>query len=271
MLTYVPRWPLSDFVEIFWLFEDYARPHPKERCLPTGTVELVIELQSGPLGVFSPNGTNQLEDFRGAVVCGAHSEPFVIDTSKKTTILGVHFKPGGAFPFLNLPAGELHNTHISLQALWGPRAGELGERLCEAKTHLERFRLLERFLFEQAKRRLERHPAVAFALSQFEHLPQATTIAALTERIGLSARHFIERFTAEVGLTPKLFCRVRRFQDVVRQIHPLEAVDWCCLALDSGYYDQAHFIHEFRSFSGLTPTEYLRNRTEHLNHVPIFE
>ncbi|MND03709.1 Helix-turn-helix domain protein [compost metagenome] len=68
-------------------------------------------------------------------------------------------------------------------------------------------------------------------------------------------------------MTPKLFCRVKRFRDIVEAIQPREKVDWVDLALSFGYTDQSHFIHEFRAFSGLRPSEYLSLRTEHVGHV----
>ena len=91
----------------------------------------------------------------------------------------------------------------------------------------------------------------------------------MTGRIGLSPRRFIQLFAEEVGLTPKLFCRVRRFQEVVRFIDTQRRFSWSNLALACGYYDQAHFINDFQSFSGLTPTAYLREKGEHSNHVPL--
>ena len=74
---------------------------------------------------------------------------------------------------------------------------------------------------------------------------------------------------AKLGLTPKLFCRVSRFQKVIRTAHAHGDINWTQLALDCGYYDQAHFIHDFQSFAGITPSEYLERRTPHVNHVPM--
>ena len=98
---------------------------------------------------------------------------------------------------------------------------------------------------------------------------QPLSVSAVVERTGWSQRRFIEVFRDEVGLTPKLFCRVVRFQQVVQKIHRQRQVDWAGVAVDCGYYDQAHFIHDFQAFSGFSPTTYLRVRTAHLNHVPL--
>jgi AraC-like DNA-binding protein len=269
ILTHIPGPPLSDFVELFWSHQGDAPPHARERALPTGTVELVINLRDDTPRVFDRKNPDQLQGCRGPLVCGAHSEFFVIDTADQGSIMGVHFKPGGAFPFLNLPAGELHNAHAPLDVLWGPAAGRLRERLLEAKSLTDRFRILEQSLLAQAARPLARHPAVAFALREFQGGPAGQTVADVIGRTGISPRWFIQRFTDEVGLTPKLYCRVQRFQQVLRLLDTGWPFDWANVALACGYYDQAHFIRDFRAFSGLSPTTYLRNRGEHLNHVPM--
>jgi AraC-like DNA-binding protein len=268
---HVPAPPLSEFVGLLWLYEGYHQPHQKERLLPDGSMELVINLNQDLTREYDPRDTGRFRTLRGSVVVGAHSEFFVIDTAEQHSVAGVHFKPGGAFPFLGLPAGQLHNTLVSLEDLWGRRADQLRERLLEAGTPQAKLRVLEQALLAQAARRLERHPAVAFALREFHGLPHTRTIAEVTGQIGLSAKRFIQVFSGEVGLTPKLFCRVRRFQRVLRRIGTGRPVEWAAVAVDCGYFDQAHFIRDFHAFSGINPSAYLAGRTEHLNHVPLLD
>jgi len=142
------------------------------------------------------------------------------------------------------------------------------ERILAAPSPRAKFQVLERTLLATA-RSFTRHPAVGFALRELEAVPQARTIAQVTGAVGLSQRRFIDRFRDEVGLTPKLFCRVRRFQQVVAVAHRSRKVDWTDLALSCGYYDQAHFIHDFQAFSGMTPTAYFSRKSEYQNHVPL--
>jgi AraC-like DNA-binding protein len=94
-------------------------------------------------------------------------------------------------------------------------------------------------------------------------------VAQVTDCVGLSARRFIELFHRQVGLTPKTFSRVRRFQRVLRAVHGRREIDWAQVALENGYYDQAHFIHDFQGFSGSTPSAYSSLAGPHLNHVPL--
>jgi AraC-like DNA-binding protein len=269
LYTYIPRSPLSDFVDYLWAYEPAAGV---ERALPTGTMELVINLRGDRLKFAGQQRPNDTHIFPGAMICGPHSEYFVIDSEPDESIVGVHFKHGGGSLFLPAPAGELHNTHVALDALWGGSAAWLREQLLGTKTPEARFRLLEQSLLTQAVQPLTWHPAVAFALKAFQAMPLARTIADVTDQIGISQRWFIQVFRDAVGLTPKQFCRVLRFQEVLKRIRQGQQVDWVTIALDCGYYDQAHLIRDFQLFSGLNPTSYVRDRDEHrINHVLIAE
>jgi AraC-like DNA-binding protein len=204
---------------------------------------------------------------------GPHSEFVVIDTANQSSIIGISFKPGGAFPFFKPPVSELHNWQVPLELLWGSEAGDLREQLLEAKTCEARFQLLEKYLLARARcpvaPALDRHRAVAFALKEMEGWAHGRTVSELIDQIGLSARRFIQVFSEQVGLTPKLYCRVRRLQEALGLVSKNRPVDWAALAARSGYFDQAHFIHDFRTFSGLSPTTYLANRGEYQNHVAM--
>ena len=184
---------------------------------------------------------------------------------------GVAFKPGGTVPFMRMPAHEASDADVPLESLWGRRRPTaLRERLLESDSIDATLDALEAVLHEMW-RPPGLHPAVNFALAAFDRAPSTTTIAAVTDAIGLSAKRFIERFKIEVGLTPKRYCRVRRFQRALALANRGRRVDWTGVALDCGYFDQAHFIHDFRSFAGLTPTEYLAARTSFQNHVKFLQ
>ncbi len=132
--TYIPRPPLSNFVDFFWLCEGYDPPHAKERVIPTGTMELIVNLRDDTLTVYERKDHHRFRSFGGCLISGAHSEFVVIDTASQASTMGVHFKPGGASPFLGLPASELRDGHVSLDALWGAKAAEVRDRLVEAET-----------------------------------------------------------------------------------------------------------------------------------------
>lgn len=268
-LAHKPPPPLSDFVDLIWLYEGYDVPHEKERLLPDGTVELVINLLEDEIRVYDSHDPQRSYTVPGSIVSGPRSEFFVIDTAGEASTIGVHFKSAGAFPFFAVPAAELHNQSVALECLWGAASGRLRERLLAAVTPARKFQILECCLLEQLTRPLERTPAVGFAVQQLCGSIQAPPVSRVVEQIGCSQRRFIQLFSDQVGLTPKLFSRVRRFQQVVQTAHGEQAINWTKVALDCGYYDQAHFIHDFQAFAGITPSEYLARKTPHVNHVPM--
>ncbi len=268
-LTHVPRPPIAQFVNLLWLYEGYSQAHAKERVLPTGEMQIVINLQEDRSWVYDRDGTDHCQTFRGPLISGAHSQYQVISTAAQACAIGVHFRPGGAFPFLRMPAGELRDTTVSLDALWGREAADLRDRLLEAESHQARFEILERVLLDELARGFDRHRAVGFALRQFMAAPHLTTIASVSEQIGLSPKRFIQVFRDETGFTPKVFCRIRRFQQALGRMEGRKSVEWATVALDCGYFDQAHFIHDFRAFSGINPSTYLAQQTPHRNHVPL--
>ncbi len=267
----MPGPPLSAFVSLFWLHEGEPPAHRRERLMPDGSMQLVINLRKEAMRVYDRDDLGRELAIREALISGPRANYFVIDTATQVSLVGVHFKPGGAAPFLGLPADEVRDQSIALEVFWRRQAGVLRERLLAAATPEDKFRALEQVLLERAARPLTRHPAVAFALDALDAAPQTQRMADLIDRIGYSQRRFIQLFRGEIGLTPKLYARVQRFQRVMKLLHRAETVDWTELALACGYFDQAHFIKEFRGFSGLSPSAYLSSRGDRLNHVAITE
>src|SRR5262245_35663207 len=207
--TYTPGPPLDEYIDRFWLFSD-TPPHPKERILPSATVQLVINLSDDEIRIFDASDPARLRRYSGAVVSGPYSSFFLIDPLVHASIIGVYFRPGRAAPVLGVPVNDLADAHVDLKNLWGPAAAELRERLCTAATPARRFAVLEEVLLRRLRQSPSWHGAIPVALDAFEQAD--VKVRDLAWRVGLSQRRFIQLFTAEVGLTPKLYGRVRRFQ-----------------------------------------------------------
>jgi AraC-like DNA-binding protein len=267
----VPRPPLDAFIESIWVYQNDPRPHALERVLPTGAAQLIMNLKEDQTRLYDPESPHMYVATSGSVLSGVQSRFQVIDSSEQEYVAGVAFKPGGTVPFMRLPAHEASDADVPLESLWGRRrAAALRERLLERASIDATLDALEDVL-DEIWRPPGLHPAVNFALTAFDRAPFTTSIATVTDALGLSAKRFIERFTIEVGLTPKRYCRIRRFQRALALSHRGHHVDWTRVALDCGYFDQAHFIHDFRSFAGLTPTEYQSARTSFQNHVKFLQ
>lgn len=264
-----PTSPLAAFIERFWYFSD-APAHQKVRIVPSGTIELVFNLNDDELGFYDTKESGTCKGFSGAVFSGAHARPLFVDSREH--VVGVHFKPGGAFRFLGVPASELADTHVDLEAIWGKSSHDAREQLCAAANPAERFRVLEMALVAHLKNASGEHRAVRAALDIFRRDPSEAKTRDLAAHLGLSQRHFINVFSDQVGLTPKQFGRVQRFQRALELTRRNSAPNWAEVAATCGYYDQSHLIHDFQRFSGSSPTEFHRQRSERdLITAPISE
>jgi AraC-like DNA-binding protein len=273
--TYQPRSPLSQFVEFLWVRQGDRLPQSQSRLLPIGSMELVINLHEDRIPLFDRHSRVERGSTNGTMICGVHSEGFIINNQRKASFMGVHFKPGGSAAFFALPAGELHNQLISLDELWQSRATGLRDRLLEASTLATRFLVLEQFLLTMVQPS-KRHPVVDFALREFRRTAEGSTarspiptVGAVIDQIGFSSRHFNQLFRNQVGLTPKMFCRIQRLQQVLCLLAGKTKVDWLDIVFTCGYFDQAHLIHDFRAFADCTPTEYLARRSFHPCHIML--
>jgi len=249
MEQYAPPSPLAEHIHLFWYFDGVLGNTPRERLLPDGSSNVIIDLGSA-----------------SSIISGAHSKYFEIEASIAMHLMGIWFKPGGAFRFLSLPASEIRDQHVALDDVWGAFANDLRDQLVAAPTPAAKFAITERALLDRFMRGRDHHPAVRFALDQFGHIARVTPVI---DAIGISARRFAQVFDQQVGLTPKLFCRIRRFQRVLHLINEQRDIDWTDVALSCGYFDQPHFINDFQAFSGINPTEYVARGSRYVNHVPV--
>ena len=265
---HVPGPPLGDYVDWFWYYDDWQADHSREHVLPDGSFELIINLEQRPRKLFDREDPTKFQAFRRSWLSGAQSGYLIIDVLCGASMIGAHFKPGGIAAFLEAPADELRDQVVELDGLWGASATELRERLLDASGPRAKFRVLEQFLFKQlaqAQIGSQTEKRVNLALKQFLEQPSVQKIGGVAGEFGVSHKHFIEEFRRRVGITPKLFCRIRRFQQVLSQVNSNGSVEWAALALDCGYFDQAHFVNDFKLFAGLNPTSYLRYRMPYPN------
>ncbi len=212
-----PCAPLDRHVARLWHINDRP-PHPREAIVPSGTIELVINLRCDEVRISTVAAPRPVQRFAGAVVSGPYRAPFAIDPAQHAAMMGVHFRPGGAFRFLGVTADELADRHVALETLTGSEA-----------------------------------------------------IRAIAAQAGLSTRRFIEVFTRQVGLGPKMYSRIIRFQRTIAAAGHAPETDWARLAAGGGYFDQSHLIREFQSIANLSPQAFMRQRSARVmeNHAPL--
>lgn len=265
-----PAPPLNVFIEFLWIYDDFAPTHSKEKLLPDGSMELIIDLRDHPKHKYDRHNLSQATPYRKYWLSGMQNEYIVIEASPGS-MMGAHFRPGGAWPFFGTPLSEFSDQVIELDCVLGANATSLRDCLLAEPTPQQKLRVLEQYLLALAGDRLYPDRTVHHAIQQFMSAPVRLLIRDMAAKMGVSQKHLIHLFDQRVGMKPKQLDRIIRFQRVIQTLartKPL-AVDWSSVALDCGYYDQSHFINDFQSFSGMTPSAYMTQNWEYSNYVIV--
>ena len=257
IVAYQPCGALALHVEKLWYCDGHLQGNGTQQVLlPDGRFQFVISLAESPISsLIEPTGDSG--EIAPALLIGIRSRFNIIDTAKLCSAMGVVFRPGGVHALLDAPTDAFHNKNVPLDLIWGSMVRSLRDRLRTGNDPAEKFRVLEVALMQHLNERLQLNNAVRYALHEFVRRPEILRVRELAHETGLSRRRFSQLFRVQIGLTPKLYCRLQRFQNTLKLIASGTPVDWAQLALAAGYCDQAHMVHEFHDFSGLSPSAYL--------------
>lgn len=271
-LEHTPAPPLSRFVQMLWYARAPQANHTRERILPSGHTQVIVNLARDYL-LDCPENEPERRSAPSAVV-GARSIYEIVNTSDMADLIGIVFQPDGLPLFVRDRADLFSNRGIDLEEVWGAPVRALRDRLRDLPDPAERLHCFEHFLAHSFAARLLQprplhHCAVTYAIRRFAHAPSVVSVRDVARSTGWSERRFSQVFREQVGLSPKVWCRVRRFQRAVKELHAGVDVPWAKLALDCGFYDQSHFANEFRAFSGVDVTTYSANRTRWANHIAV--
>ena len=266
----LPRPALRPFIQSLWAMDETGEPAApasrREHVVPTGSMHLVFRLSDDPLRLYEGDADPEGQLLSTAVVGGARTRFYIRDVSRPLHSVGAQLRPGSALLLFGTPANALAERHTALEDLWGSRVSTVRDRLGGALSLEERLEAFEELLAERLPRVQGLHPAVAQALAQLSGL---TTVHDVVKQSGYSHRRFVELFVQDVGLTPKAYSRVQRFQRALERASRPDGTSWTDIAADAGYSDQSHFNREFRDCVGITPSEYRDLAPRFRHHVPI--
>lgn len=255
-LSRTPRPPLSDLVRQVWDWEATPQSDQLERLLPVAHANLIVNLAEDESRLYDE--AFHCQRYRGATLEGARHVSSIIDTREQVAVMGVVFHPAGAAALFRERMDLLTNRCINLEDLVGPLdAGRLREQLLEAGSARCRLQRLLDWL-QRRQRPSPATDAVTHVLEALRREPDVAALVRCARDTGLSPRTLRERFRQCVGLSPKRYLRLQRFHRLLASIKTAGERDWADLAVTCGYFDQAHLAHEFREFSGFTPTELVR-------------
>jgi AraC-like DNA-binding protein len=270
LLIREPPLPLRSFIKTLWVGRDTADETAevgttRERMLPSGAMHLVLRLAGPPIRLFRDVADRVGVDLGHAVVGGMRTGFYLRDKAP-AHVIGIELRPGMDARLLGASAAELAERHTPLEDLWGRAARELRERLVEPSTLAEQLELFASLLARRFAPVRAMHPAVAHALTCIQRVPD---VGGIVRASGYSHRRFIALFRDAVGISPKRYQRVLRFERSLRLLLADPTAPMVDVALAAGYSDQPHFHREFREFAGISPTEYRQTSPVWTQHVPV--
>ena len=244
-VEHAPPAALREYVECFWTRGESSVADAKHHILPDGCIDIVLCYRSGAAGE-NPSAT---------LAVGTMTRPLSVDATEAAVFVGARFWPGRALPFLGVPASAISDLRVDVGDLWPRR----GDGLANIKGHeLGAWRLaFERLLVRRLESARPVDVTVDAALGAILRAGGNLSIASLAPALGVTRQHLARAFAMHVGVPPKMFARVARVRRVLAKARVATRVDWSALALDAGFYDQAHLSGEIRELTGRTPTEWV--------------
>jgi AraC-like DNA-binding protein len=258
LITRFPVSPLDMYIDRVF-YRRGPMPYAREKIIPAACLDLKINLGS-PIRTYAADQPNDVSVCTESWSVGLWNTTHIVEWPDSLEFYGVFFKVGGAYPFLRIPASELHNQVISLDSLWGNFADEIRDRLSAAPSVDAGLAILEQALRDNLREVPRGLKIVHYALAEIARHQGTISIQALSDDIGISQNYLGQLFKTMVGGTPKEIARLYRFQQVLDCANAAQPLDWTSIAHQVLFYDQSHFNKEFAAFTSYTPTEYLRLR-----------
>ena len=266
---HIPGFPLNQFIESFVYYRDYNPVHSVDRFLPDGNVNIVFDLTDYPKFIYDNETLKEIQTCRNVWFSGIRNRFITIPSGKDSEMFVINFHKGMSYPFVKIPLYELTDSVVDGDLVLSTEIMDMRSMLLEAPTPAGKFTVAEKYLLRRFSHSLIVNPFIKFAVNAIIALPEQHSIRQISSKVGYSQKHLIKLFKDHVGITPKGFLKIIRFQKAVQEIEASKNIHWARLALESGYYDQAHFIHDFKEFSGFTPQEYTQKQYDYLNYIAV--
>lgn len=278
-VLHFPRGPLGRFVEHITYYAGFTPNHSREKLIPDGAIQIIVDLTETPKRLYHGVEGEAGVDFRKAWISGMHRKFIVIESQPNASMMVIRFQPGGAEALFRQRASELTDAVFSLPSVFGDASTSLRDRILEATGAAARLAAAEDWLREQAGWGEPLDPLIAYLAGQLS--TPGARVRDLCAETGYTTRHVLDRFKQSVGVTPKQYARIRRFQRLLSILArpgeydpefgaaPLPSPDWSALAAELRYADQSHLVNEFRGFAGMTPGAYIAAYRGLENYLPI--
>ena len=230
---------------------------PKRRIYTYGCTVLVFHYNQPSL--FQERNNSAYIEPR-TVICGPQTNYYDLALAGKTGMILVIFQPYGAGMFFKMPISEIVNQNIAFELLVKKDAGEIEDKILHARSVQERIKLIDEFFIKELIQNNRNSDQIVAAFATLNNCQESITVKQMAETSCLSIKQFERKFPAFVGLNPKQYLRIARFQKAIQLRKSEYFENYTSLAHDCGYYDQSHFIHDFKMITDLPPKEFFKNQ-----------
>jgi len=264
--TYTPIPELSRYVKSYWSLEssDTSGPVSTDKIFPDGCIELIFHY--GDLfREYKPANVSELQP--RSFVYGQLEKFIEIKATGKIGVLGIRFFPNGLKPFVGFDIDEITGRTLPIQDLWGNEGAILEDKILNAVSIEQRLLLVEIFLLGKLRNITKNDPIIDRCVDSILNSDGNITINDLACQLNVGRRHLERKFISNVGVSPKLLSRIIRFNNTLNLIEHKQFSSLTMVAYEGGFYDQAHFIKDFKEFTGLNPKQYF---SQNLDLVKYF-
>lgn len=264
-----PEPPLDRFIETLFYLGGYDPEQSIERLVPDGACSLVIELDDQVRWIADNETLEPIQYCREAWLAGPHTNYLSISALNETELMAVRFRPGGLCPWSKELLSSFTNRVVPASEVYGEEISSLRRSLLDTPAVDRKLQALSQWLEQRMSSANAMPDVLNEVVNSIQANPTVTTISNIIEESGFSRKHLVSLFRKYVGLRPKEFQRILRFNRALVEIQKEQPISWTSISTDCGYSDQAHFIRDFRYFSGMNPTQFLTLETDRVNFFPI--
>lgn len=263
--TYPPDERLAKQVKFYWSLknEDTDAPHDRERIFPDGCIELIFNYGE-KFKKFDSKTDFHIQP--PAFIHGQLKTYFELQATGKIGVFSARMHPAGLRPFVDLDVDTFTGSTLTMEQVWGSDGKTLENDIITCTTNEERITILEEFLLRKRQAMKVDNMPVEYCVDTMLKNIGNISIDELAGELEIGKRQLERRFTTTVGISPKLLARIIRFQNILQLIENKEFKSFTTVAYEGGFYDQAHFIKDFKDFTGLNPKQYFSENLEMVKH-----
>jgi len=252
--TYVPDTRLSEYIKCYWTLNAPAEHTPeKQRIVPDGCMEMIFHIKDF-YRQYQADGNSIVQP--RCFVFGQITQPLDIEPTGETGIFSVRFQPEGFTAFAAMPVGNMENRAVPLEELFGDEGVQLAEPVLQADSTEQRIEIVEAFLRSKLITAESVQMLIKSSVEMIMRLNGQVSVDALSDSMQVNRRQLERKFAGAIGLSPKQLSKIVRLQAALKILSAQTFDNLTAVAHEGNYYDQAHFIKDFREFTGMSPKQF---------------